>query len=298
MHMDEHRAGHAIIVGIDGSDCALKAVRWAAAEAVRRNVPLRVVTAFAWNQGKAVGGVGADYRGIMLGETRRQLAEAVAVAEETERVRVEQELIVGFPIPVLAEESRRAQMVVLGDRGHGGVSGLLVGSVAMAMASRAACPVVLVRFDDAPVDDRTRPVVVGVDGSSMSEAALAFAFEAASLRGVQLVAVHTWRDLRVGLPMAARLGREAAENDERQVLAERLAGWDEKYPDVQVERRVTRDRPAAALLAESERAQLVVVGSRGRGAAAGLLLGSVSHAMLHKAHCSVAVVRAAGGEER
>jgi nucleotide-binding universal stress UspA family protein len=296
--MDAQQAGRPIVVGIDGSECALKAVRWAAAEAVRRNVPLRVVTAFAWNQGQIFGGVGlgAGYREIMLDEARKQLAAAVAVAEERAGVRAEPQLIVGFPIPVLREESRHAQMVVLGDRGHGGVSGLLVGSVALAMASRAACPVVLVRDDDAPVDDNTRPVVVGVDGSPMSEAALAFAFEAASLRGVPLVAVHTWWDVLVDPAVAVLLDWEAIENDQRQVLAERLAGWTEKYPDVQVERRVMRDRPAAALVEESKRAQLVVVGSRGRGAAAGLLLGSVSHALLHKAHSSVAVARAADEE--
>ena len=298
--MGAQHPGRTVVVGIDGSESALEAVRWAAAEAARRGVPLRVVTAFEWNQDQALGriGLGADYREIMLEAARRQLAEAVAVAEETARNDVEQQLVVGFPIPVLEAESRRAQVVVLGDRGYGGVSGLLVGSVSVAMASRAECPVVLVRReDDQPLENRERPVVVGVDGSEISESAVAFAFDAASRRGVALVAVHTWSDQLID-PMVPLLGWDAIETEEQEVLAERLAGWSAKYPDVQVERSVTRDRPAHALVEESRRAQLVVVGSRGRGAAAGLLLGSVSHALLHRAHCSVAVVRPPAEEEK
>jgi nucleotide-binding universal stress UspA family protein len=300
--MDAQRHGRAVVVGVDGSESALDAVRWGAAEAARRNVPLRLVTAFAWNQVHVLGrvGLGVDYRMIMLGTARRQLAEAAAVALEVAAGNdVEQELVEGFPIPVLREESRRAQMIVLGDRGHGALSGLLVGSVAVAMAAQAECPVVLVRRQEGqPLEDRSRPIVVGVDGSEISEAALAFAFEAASVRGVPLVAVHAWSDLFAGPAVAALLiDWEAIETDEHEVLAERLAGWSEKYPDVRVQREVTRDRPAHALVEKSRQAQLVVVGSRGRGAAAGLLLGSVSHAVLHRAHCSVAVVRPAAEDK-
>jgi nucleotide-binding universal stress UspA family protein len=291
--MDAQYSGRTVVVGIDGSDSALDAVRWAAAEAVRRGVPLRVVTAFDWNQEHPLGqvGLGADYREIMLTAARRQLAEAVAVAGETAGIEVEEQLVVGFPIPVLEAESRRAQLVVLGDRGYGGVSGLLVGSVSVAMSSRAECPVVLVRRKEGePLEDRQRPVVVGVDGSGISEAAMAFAFDAASRRGVPLVAVHAWWD-QILDRVVPLLDWDVIEAEEREVLAERLAGWGEKYPDVEVERLVTPDRPARVLVEESRRAQLVVVGSRGRGAAAGLLLGSVSHAVLHRARCSVAVVR-------
>ena len=135
------------------------------------------------------------------------------------------------------------------------------------------------------------PVVVGVDGSPTSEAAVGFAYEAAATRGVPLVAVHTWWDLMVDPTFAPLLDWDALEADEREVLAERLAGWGEKYPDVHVQRLVMHDRPARALLAQAAGAQLVVVGTRGRGGVAGLLLGSVSHALLHHAPCPVAVVR-------
>lgn len=291
--MNTPRPGRTVVVGVDGSESARRAVRWAAQEAVRRGLPLRVVTAFEWVHGEPIGHValGRSYRDIMLGVARQQLADAVRVAEnEQPALDVQPQLVVGFPIRVLIAEAQRAELVVIGDRGLGGVTGLLIGSVAVALAAHGECPVVVVRGEaDAP--DPTAPVVVGVDGSPTSEAALAFAFEAATARGVPLVAVHTWWDLLVDQTMAPLLDWDAIENEEREVLAERLAGWGEKYPDVRVQRLVMRDRPSRALVEQSMRAQLVVVGSRGRGGAAGLLLGSVSHAVLQRAHCPVAVVR-------
>jgi nucleotide-binding universal stress UspA family protein len=293
MDVQDHR--RPVLVGIDGSTSALAAVRWAAGEAVRRGVPLRVVTAFAWQAGRTIDRfeVGDDPHEVMLEAARRQLADAAAVAAEVmPSDQVEPHLVEGFPIPVLRAESHDAQLLVLGDRGYGAISGLLLGSVAAAMAAHAGCPVVLVRSEEgAPVEDRSRPVVVGVDGSPLSEAALAFAYEQASARGVPLVAVHTWRDLVLDSEIVPILDAAAAEAAAQEVLAERLAGWEEKYPDVRVQRVVKRDRPAHALVEESRRAQLVVVGSRGRGGATGMVLGSVSHAVLHRSHCSVAVVR-------
>jgi nucleotide-binding universal stress UspA family protein len=254
---------------------------------------LRVVTAFEWLRGQPIGwiGLGESYREIMLRVARRQLAETARIAQQEQpELDVQSQLVVGFPIPVLIEEARRAELVVIGDRGLGGVTGLLIGSVAVALAAHAESPVVVVR-GEAETPDPAAPVVVGVDGSPTSEAALAFAFEAAAARKVPLVAVHTWWDLLVDPTTAPLLDWDAIENDEREVLAERLAGWGEKYPDVRVQRLVARDHPSHALVEQSLRAQLVVVGSRGRGGVAGVVLGSVSHAVLHRAHCPVAVVR-------
>jgi nucleotide-binding universal stress UspA family protein len=170
------------------------------------------------------------------------------------------------------------------------------------MAGRAACPVVLVRaaeeVTEAAVVERTRPVVVGVDGSPRSDAAVAFAFETASNWGVPLVAVHSWGDLLVDPAASLLLDWAEIEAEERRLLSERISGWTGKYPDVAVELTVTRDRPAALLVDRSRTADLVVVGSRGRGAAVGLLMGSVSHAVLHRAHCPVAVVRGEADEEQ
>jgi nucleotide-binding universal stress UspA family protein len=284
-----------VVVGVDGSDSALEATRWAAREAVRRRATLRLLAATDWPRGGYVGEVGAGYHAAFV-EIARDNAEAAAAAarEAAPGVETEHQVVIGFPVPVLRSESRRAELIALGDRGLGGVAGLLVGSVAVGLTSSAACPVVVVRGAAVP-DADPRPVVVGVDGSPLSEAALGFAFEAAAARRVGLVAVHTWSDLIVD-PAAVPLGWAAVdwaavEADEREVLGERLAGWCTTYPDVPVERVVRRDRPAPALLEQAAAAQLVVVGSRGRGSVAGLLLGSVGHALLHRAPCPVAIVR-------
>jgi nucleotide-binding universal stress UspA family protein len=205
---------------------------------------------------------------------------------------VEQVDVDGDPAVVLAGESKRAELVVLGDRGLGGFTGLLLGSVAVALSAHAACPVVVVRGVEAdPAVSRPEPVVVGVDGSQGSTAAVDFAVESAVLRGVPLVAVHAWRDVLVDATMAPLVDWDAVESDEREVLAERLAGTRAEHPDLVLRRLVVRDRPARALVDESRNAQLVVVGSRGRGGMQGLLLGSVSQQLLHHAHCPVAVVR-------
>ncbi|MHA6794287.1 universal stress protein [Pseudonocardia bannensis] len=294
--MNTEQAGRPVVAGVDGSESALEAVRWAAQEADRRRAPLRLVEAFGWmGTTEYIGnpGLGTDYREVLLQNARDQVAAAAAAATRAAPgIVIEQDVVIGYPVPVLNAEAARAQLVVLGNRGLGGFTGLLVGSVAVALAAHASCPVVVVRgaTQDAP-PPLEGPVVVGIDGSPISEAALAFAFEAAALRRVPLVAVHTWRDLLVDPVMAPLMDWDAIETDEHKLLAERLAGWSGTYPDVPVQRVVTRDRPASALIEQSGHAQLVVVGSRGRGGFTGLLLGSVSHALLHHAKCPVAVVR-------
>ncbi|HXV91707.1 MAG TPA: universal stress protein [Pseudonocardia sp.] len=289
-----------VVVGVDGSDQALEAVRWGAREAARRRATLRLVQAFAWPGGHHVGEpyLGVDERELLRRTAREQVADAAAAAAEVAPgLEIEREVRDGHPSPLLVAESRRAQLVVLGDRGLGGFTGLLVGSVAVELAAHAACPVVVVRgagLDTPPVDKGLvgeGPIVVGVDGSPTSEAAVAFAFEAAASRGVPLVAVHTWQDLYLDPAAAVVIDWQAVETEEKALLSERLAGWCTKYPDVEVRRLVQCDRPARVLVEQSRQAQLVVVGSRGRGGFRGLLLGSVSQALLHHSACPVAVVR-------
>ena len=276
-----------VVVGVDGSASAYRAVEWAAGEAHRRGVGLRLVRAFSWTTADHPTGWVARYRDEMLDVSRRQVARAVRVAADTRPdVEVESQVELGAPIEVLSSEARRAQLLVLGDRGLGEVAGLVLGSVAVSLAARGACPVVVVRGERAGADG---PVVVGVDGSPVSEAALAFAFDAAVARGVDLVAVHAWSPTAIDEELASLVEWDASA--ESAVLAERLAGWGQKYPQVAVRRTVVRDGAVRALVTASAGAQLVVVGSRGRGNAAGLLLGSVSHGVLHGAHCPVAVVR-------
>lgn len=290
-----------VVVGIDGSRSALDAVRWAAVEAERRRTGLRLVEAFGWlpvedsEPGHADHADHADpsYREVLTRAARERLDVAgAAAALVAPGVPVETDLLTGDPIPRLVAESAAAQLVVVGDRGLAGITGLLVGSVATGVAARAACPTVVVRGTEpgGPIP-AVGPVVVGVDGSPVSEAALACAFEEASARGVGLVALHTWRDTMVDGSVAPLIDWAAVEAEEQQVLAERLAGWAVKYPDVAVERVVARDRPAHALRERSRGAQLLVVGSRGRGGLVGTLLGSVSQTLLHHAACPVMVVR-------
>jgi nucleotide-binding universal stress UspA family protein len=138
-------------------------------------------------------------------------------------------------------------------------------------------------------------VVVGVDGSPTSEPALAMAFEEAAMRGADLVAVHAWIEFTSDTAYATArqflVNWDAVETRERETLAERLAGWQEKYPDVTVRRVVTGGQPTKRLLDQAVDAQLLVVGSRGRGGFAGMLLGSTSQALIHHAPCPLLVVR-------
>lgn len=296
--MADTAARHSILVGVDGSPSASQAVEWAAREGLRRTLPLRLFHAAVMPPSSAHV---AAYPGTGLEESiieqgHRWLDEAAALARRTaDGAEVRTELRVGKPANELADESEHAFMAVLGSRGLGGFRGMLLGSVSQGVAARGRCPVIVVRgkLPGLPPQD-AGPVVVGVDGSAVSEAAVAFAYEEASLRETSLVAVHTWLDASVAqtwMAMPFDIDWAAVAEDERRVLAERLAGWAEKYPDVPVRREVLYDRPVRALLAQAEDAQLLVVGSRGRGGFTGMTLGSTSQALLHYSECPVAVVR-------
>lgn len=280
-----------VVVGVDGSDYALEAVRWAAREAAsRRGSTLRIVTARgALIEHIPVGGNRRfEHQRVALADAEDRLDTAASVAREVAPgLEVEKETTEGTPRDVLLGEASQARILVLGHRGHGGFVGLLTGSVAVSVATRAVCPVVVVR--EHPSEGA--PIVVGVDGSPLSEAALSFAFDIAARRQVPLVAVHTWIDVAAEPVVAAMVDVEAVLEQERELLAQRLAGWSEKYPDVEVRRHVARDHASRTLVEQSGSAGLVVVGARGRGAVAGTLLGSVSQTLLHHAQCPVAIVR-------
>jgi nucleotide-binding universal stress UspA family protein len=281
-----------VVVGVDGSESGLAAVDVAAAQASLRGCPLTVVHAFMWPYfqvpldpspwGPPEGGLRHEAERILAeaGERARAAAPGVLVREE---------LITGAPAAVLRDCSRDAGLVVVGDRGLGGFTGLLVGSVAVALAAHSDCPIMVARGSTDP----TMPVLLGADGSPSSDSAVGFAFEQASLRGVPLMAMHVWANpTAVGpgdmLPLVYDVDEVQAE--ETRILAEALAGWSGRYPDVVVERAVRHGWVRTALIEASARAQLVVVGTRGRGGFVGLLLGSVSQAVLHHAACPVAVV--------
>ena len=289
---------HAVVVGVDGSESALHAVRWAAREAARRHAPLRLVHVCHLVPVRHPRQVSPppEYHAAILDQGRHWLTEA----SETAR-RIAPDLLLatdlrdGIAADLLVTESRTAQLVVIGSRGLGGFASLLVGSVGIALSAHAHCPVVVIhssRVDGVPPDDG--PVVVGVDGSELSDAALTFAFETAAGHGVPLVAVHTWQDTHMTGAWTALPGTvdwDWLQAEEEKQLAERLGAWREKFPQVEVRPVVERERPERALLGHAAGAQLLVVGSRGRGALSGLGLGSVSQYLLHHAECPVAVVR-------
>ena len=180
-------------------------------------------------------------------------------------------------------------MVVVGSRGMGAVGRAILSSVSSGLLHHAHCPVAVVHADEAQAPDHTSPVLLGIDGSPASEEATALAFDEASRRGVDLSALHAWSDVGV-FPVLGMDWRQY-EDEGHEVLGERLAGWQEQYPDVQLRRRIVCDRPARWLIDESQQAQLVIVGSHGRGGFTGMLLGSVSSAVAQAAKSPVIVVR-------
>jgi nucleotide-binding universal stress UspA family protein len=203
---------------------------------------------------------------------------------------VDTELVTAGVVPALVDLSKEAEMMVVGARGLSAISRRLVGSVSSGLVHHAHCPVAVIHDEDPLMPTPAMaPVVVGIDGSPASEAATAIAIDEASRRGVELVAVHAWSDY--GAYALPGVTWSDMQKDAEEILAERLAGWQERYPDVTVRRVVVPDRPAHQLLEQSESAQLTVVGSHGRGGFAGMLLGSVSAAVAESARMPVIVAR-------
>jgi nucleotide-binding universal stress UspA family protein len=283
-----------VIVGIDGSEQALSAVRAAALEASHRNEPLHIVHAFIWPSLHVnVGPVAGDLPETGLRHHAEDLLTEAAIEAEkaAPHVPVTTALIDGAATPVLLQESHRATLLVLGDRGLGGVSGLIVGSVAVHAAAHAGCPVLVIRG----VEPAAGPVVVGVDGSEASRLAVGFAYQESAYRGAELVPVLAWND---SAPIGSREGHAprylaaSVEQAARRALSESLAGWQDRYPDVVVRPELVHGHSRHALVERSRTAQLVVLGSHGRDTFKGLVLGSVSQTLLHHSACPVAVVRA------
>jgi len=283
-----------VVVGVDGSPLAQHALRWAVGEATMRHVPLTVVHVAAPTE---PGAFPVAWPAVPIPEeviqqrvdnARALVADAVTFAKDrTDGIEVDGELLFGGPLPTLIDLSKRAQLVVVGARGKTGLRRVLLGSVSNGLIRHAHCPVAVI--PDEPPEGSKLPVVVGVDGSRASEAAVAIAFDEASWRGVDLVALHVWSDDDVrGAPS---LEWSTLETQAEKILAQSLAGWQERYPDVKVHRIVEFDQPARHLLERAERAQLVVVGSHGRGGFVGMLLGSVSTAVVQAAPVPVIIAR-------
>ncbi|WP_107657094.1 universal stress protein [Nocardia suismassiliense] len=280
-----------VVVGTDGSATATEAVRWAALDAARHGAPLHIVYAIGAPMDF---GPGLAFDQFDYDAYRKAGAAAVAAATETARAAAEPMHHLDIttvvaeapPIPVLCDRSKDARLLVVGTRGLGAFRRGLLGSVSTSVARHAHCPVAVIPEEPAP--SSRRPVVVGVDGSPSSELALDIAFDEASRRRVTLITVLTWSEFNRYIP------RHDMQKEAEELLAENVAGYGEKYPDVKVLRLVAEARPAQRLLETAEQAQLIVVGSHGRGGFAGMTLGSVSQAVLHCADCPVIIARPAG----
>ncbi|GAA2243881.1 MULTISPECIES: universal stress protein [Kitasatospora] len=276
-----------VIVGYDGFERSLRALIWAAHDAALHGCPLYIVHVLpAWEMDFPFHPPGrwqsASRRGAAI------LAEAEAMVRESHPdLDVGCQQLSGSPSEVLCSVSKQARNVVLGARGEGGLGNLLFGSVGLQVAGHADGPVVVV----GQLTTGHHRVVVGTDGSPHSVSAMEFAFDEASLRGTRLQVLRVWQ-----MPVPAEapereLVPEDVEAEQRREVEEQLAGLRKKYPDVEIETELVRGKAAPALVRASDRADLAVVGSRGRGGFHGLALGSVGHALLHYGTCPIAVVR-------
>jgi nucleotide-binding universal stress UspA family protein len=280
-----------IVVGVDGSTSSSEALHWAVEEATRRRLALHVLS--AWQSDYAAETVAP--LAASLEEDCRSIAESAAADARmvSPGLDVSTSTVHAHAASALIAASRRADTVVVGSRGVGAMAEALLGSTSMQLAAYSSCPVVVVRQ---PVTghEPCRRVVVGIDGSDLSAEATGYAFEQASGRALGLTVLHVWNanvyTSEVALSALVEPWHELAA-EQQQITSEAIAPWTEKFPDVEVRTHVVQGRPADVLVEASKGAELVVVGSRGRGGFRGLLLGSVSRSVLHQAHCPVAVVR-------
>lgn len=283
-----------VVVGFDGSDAARAAVDWAAAEARLRGRGLTIVHALL--PPVTTGGLGVGLPPSLdilddLEAAARDELEQVASSLRGTDLEVDGTVRIGAPSSVMLEASEEADLVVIGSRGHGGFTGLLLGSVGAQVAAHAGCPVAVIRHGAAA---GAAKVVVGIDGSEAAEGALAFAFDAASRHGWSVQAIHAWDvpayDLLIvpNGPVPVPLADVA--DDEVRLTAEVLSGFRDDYPDVDVVESLVRAPAVQAILDASKDAALVVVGTHGHGPAMGALLGSVSNGLLHKATTPIVVV--------
>jgi len=281
-----------IIVGYDHSPAARTAARWALDEASRTDALIEFFYAYEWPTWAPAASTIPSPAVWPDGETDRavkgMLNDAVTSARLSHpTVRTSISIVYASAALTLIDRSAEAGLIVLGGQGHSAVTGLL-GSVSAAVSAHARCPVVVVRGHAAHTDQ----VVVGMDDSPGSRAALGFAFAQAAELGVALHVVRAWSRPAGAWESRPAVG-EGAHAHERASLDALVFGTQDLYPQVKVTTDVVVEHPAAALVAASATAQLLVVGSRGRGALRGMLLGSVSQHVLRHSACTVAVVHEA-----
>lgn len=292
--MSKATGNYGVLVCVDGSAASDAAVAWGTREAIVHRLPITLLHAVApvvvgWPVGQVYAEIPewqSDSARHVIDQARKTLTANLGESESPE---IRTEIVYSNVLPALIDASKDAWMIVIASQGLGALGRVLLGSVTTGLLHHAHSPVAVIHSAETGAPNPNAPVLVGIDGSPASEAATALAFDEASRRGVSLTALHVWSD--VGVFPVLGMDWHDRESQGQEILAERLAGWQERYPDVHVERRLFCDTPARWLLEESEQAQLVVVGSRGRGGFPGMLLGSVGSAVAQSATVPVIVVR-------
>ncbi|MFB7242038.1 universal stress protein [Streptomyces populi] len=283
-----------LVVGVDGSDGSLLAVDWAVDLATRNRLPLRLVHASLWER----------YEGAFPTLSRERSSERVLaehiVGSAAERVRrhaprlsVSTETVPAEAVSALLDEARNATTLITGSRGRGELKGTLLGSVGLAVAARAHCPVIVVRGDKAALAGSHERILLGVGDPDTCREAVGFAFREAAARGCELDVVRAWRcPVREAADDTA-LAEDPEHQHEKQAVAliqTLVADASAAHPDVRLRRTTVEGAARKVLVHRSAAADLVVLGARRRSGRFGLQLGRVSHTLLHHAACPVAVV--------
>ena len=269
-----------IVVGYDGSPGSAEALRWAAREAWARGTVLTIC--LTWRRDGLAPADDPEAGGQAQQRAEQVIARAVGLTQSLlDIAEVRAVLAEGPPAAVLCERSSTAEMVVVGSHGQGRLPGSLLGPVPWQVAGHARGRVVVVRGQWRPVNQAPGPVVAGVDGSPASQAALAFAFEEATLRDVPLIAVCALADAP---------GRLGAAQQMEEDFSHLMTRYEKEHPEVTVLRQVEFGPPRSALLTAATGAQMLAVGSRGLGGLEGMSLGSVAATLLHHSPCPVTVV--------
>ena len=292
-------AGRPVVVGFDGSPPSVAALRWSASEAARLQAPLTVVYAAnvpvlaPWHRSP---GEPSTSHVAEISARLAQRGADLARREHPDLV-VRSRGVLGGAAGELIDASQSAGLLVVGRRPRGALQAAVLGSVSFSVIMHARCPVVVVQETAGRRPGAQWPVVVGVDGSRASHGALAFAAEVAASTGAPLEVVACWSPVgseawaeELGKPADALL-TDGEERRAREVMGESVSAARRAHPTAEVTGRLAEGRPDDVLVASSEEAGLVVVGSRGHGGFAGMMLGSVSHSVLRGASCPVAVVR-------
>jgi nucleotide-binding universal stress UspA family protein len=285
-----------LVVGVDGSEPSMRAVDWAADEAVLRKVPLRLVYASLWER----------YEGAALADTLGKPSEQAlednildTAARRAHRrdtdLKVTTEVLPEDAVSALLNEGRNACALVLGSRGRSRVAELLLGSVCLEVAARASCPVIVLRgsHDNQASNGMLRRIALGVGEEQQNSEAVRFAFQEAQRRGAALDAVRAWRcPARESVDHPLLAGEPARSHEERavEILESELSRFAAEYPSMDLRRRTVEGPARRVLVDASTRADLLVVGARRRQGHLGLQLGQVAHAALHRSRCPVVVV--------